>query len=173
MHPDLNPQHPLSRALHALAAESAHPYGFAEFEQRALHRAATLRRRVVARRIAMTAVVLVAAFVVYRGVTPSVPAQQAVTTRLPPIKTPELTHPEVMERWLATLPNEPAVVQVGTRAAVTGLEDRIAQVDDLLNAARVAQPPPGRLLALQQERTRLVGTLVQVRYAEELVDQSL
>jgi hypothetical protein len=26
---------------------------------------------------------------------------------------------------------------------------------------------------LQQERTRLVGTLVQVRYAEVLVDQSL
>ena len=53
-----------------------------------------------------------------------------------------------------------------------GLEDRIAQVDDLLNAARLG-PQPERLLALQRERTRLVGTLVQVRYAETLADESL
>ena len=38
------------------------------------------------------------------------------------------------ERWLASLPSEPAMVRVGTRAAVMGLEDRIAQVDDLLTA---------------------------------------
>jgi len=79
---------------------------------------------------------------------------------------------EVMEQWLATLPREPAVVRVGTRAAVTGLEDRIAQVDDLLSVARVEQARPARLAALQQERTRLVGTLLQVRYAETLVDES-
>ena len=61
---------------------------------------------------------------------------------------------------------------MGTRAAVTELEDRIAQVDDLLSAERVDQAPPARLLALQQARTRLVGALVQVRYAEALADES-
>jgi hypothetical protein len=76
-----------------------------------------------------------------------------------------------MERWLESLPSEPAVVRVGAHAAVTGLEDRIAQLDDLLSAERLDQAPPARLLALQQERTRLVGTLVQVRYAETLADE--
>jgi hypothetical protein len=51
------------------------------------------------------------------------------------------------------------------------LEDRIAQVDDLLSAAQAARAP--QLQALQQERTRLVGTLVQVRYAETLADEAL
>jgi len=63
-------------------------------------------------------------------------------------------------------------VRVGTRAAVAGLEDRIAQVDDLLSVARIEQARPARLAALQQERTRLVGALLQVRYAETLVDAS-
>ena len=67
---------------------------------------------------------------------------------------------------------EPALTRVGNRAAVTGLEDRIAQVDDLLSAARDAQAAPARLGALQQERARLVGALVQVRYAETLADAS-
>jgi len=59
---------------------------------------------------------------------------------------------------------------VGTRAAVTGLEDRIAQLDDLLSAARLERAQRARLDALQQERTRLLGALVQVRYAETLAD---
>jgi len=42
-----------------------------------------------------------------------------------------------IESWLATLPREPAVVRVGTRAAVAGLEDRIAQVDDLNDIIRI------------------------------------
>jgi hypothetical protein len=53
---------------------------------------------------------------------------------------------------------------------VTGLEDRIAQIDDLLSAARADPAEPGRLSALQEQRTRLVGALVQVRYAETLAD---
>jgi hypothetical protein len=77
-----------------------------------------------------------------------------------------------MERWLASLPSEPSLTRVGNRAAVTGLEDRIAQVDDLLSAAGAAQATPARLRALQQERARLVGALVQVRYAETLADAS-
>jgi hypothetical protein len=77
-----------------------------------------------------------------------------------------------MERLLASLPREPAVARVGERAAVTGLEDRIAQMDDLLSAARAEHAQPARVETLQQERTRLVGALVQVRYAETLADAS-
>jgi hypothetical protein len=72
----------------------------------------------------------------------------------------------VVESWLASLPREPAVVRVGTRAAVAGLEDRIAQVDDLLTFGRLDGTQPDRLAALQQERAKLVGSLAQVRYAE-------
>jgi hypothetical protein len=77
-----------------------------------------------------------------------------------------------IESWLATLPREPAVVRVGTRAAVARLEDNIAQVDDLLTAVRLDGRQPDRLVALQRERVRLVGSLAQVRYAEVLASES-
>ena len=76
------------------------------------------------------------------------------------------------ETWLASLPNEPPVVHVGTRAAVTGLEDRIAQLDDILSEARVEGTQPANLMALEQQRARLVNSLAQVRYAETLVSVS-
>jgi hypothetical protein len=77
-----------------------------------------------------------------------------------------------IESWLATLPREPVVVHVGTRAAVAGLEDRIAQVDDLLTTVRLDGMGPDRLAALQQERVRLVGSLARVRYAEVVASES-
>jgi hypothetical protein len=77
-----------------------------------------------------------------------------------------------IESWLATLPREPPVVRVGTRAAVAGLEDRIAQVDDLMTSVRIDGMRPDRLAALQQERLRLVGSLAQVRYAEVVASES-
>jgi hypothetical protein len=49
---------------------------------------------------------------------------------------------------------------------VAGLEDRIAQVDDLLTVGRLDGGHPDRVVALQRERARLVGSLAQVRYAE-------
>jgi hypothetical protein len=79
---------------------------------------------------------------------------------------------EAIESWLASLPREPAVVHVGTRAAVAGLEDRIAQVDDLLTSVRLEGARPDGLAVLQQERTRLVGSLAQVRYAEVVAAES-
>ena len=78
--------------------------------------------------------------------------------------------PEVLEHWLAGLPSDPALVRVGARAAVGGLEDRIAQLDDQLSAARLEPAQAARLDALQRERTWLMGALVQVRYAETLAD---
>jgi len=77
-----------------------------------------------------------------------------------------------IESWLATLPREPVVVHVGTRAAVAQLEDRIAQVDDLLTSVRLEGMRPDGLAALQQERVRLVGSLAQVRYAEVVAAES-
>lgn len=71
-----------------------------------------------------------------------------------------------IEFWLHSLPHEPAVVRVGTRAAVAGLEDRIAQVDDLLTAERLEGAGRDRVAALQKERATLVRSLAQVRYAE-------
>jgi hypothetical protein len=56
---------------------------------------------------------------------------------------------------------------------VTRLEDRIAQLDDLLSAARAAPDQPTALQRLQQERARVFGTLVQVRAAQNVADQSL
>jgi hypothetical protein len=77
-----------------------------------------------------------------------------------------------IESWLATLPQEPAIVRVGTRAAVAGLEDRIAQVDDLMTSMRIDGTRSDRVAALQQERLRLVGSLAQVRYAEVVASRS-
>lgn len=76
-----------------------------------------------------------------------------------------------IESWLATLPREPVVVRVGTRADVARLEDRIAQVDDLLTSEQVEGVRPERVRALRQERTRLVGSLAQVRYAEVVASE--
>ncbi len=77
-----------------------------------------------------------------------------------------------IDSWLATLPREPIVVRVGTRADIARLEDRIAQVDDLLTSVRLETRQPERLAALQRERVRLVGSLAQVRYAEMLASES-
>lgn len=77
-----------------------------------------------------------------------------------------------IERWLATLPDDPALVRVGSRVAVSGLEDRIAQLDDEISAERVVAARPERLLAIEQERAQLVSSLAQVRYAETLAAES-
>jgi hypothetical protein len=69
------------------------------------------------------------------------------------------------------LPRDPAIVHVSTRLAVTDLEDRIASVDDLLNAARVEHRRDAPLQTWQRERARLVDSLAQVRYAESLAAQ--
>jgi hypothetical protein len=173
MHVDLNTPGSLGAVLRTLPAESAQPYDFREFERRAQARVRAARRRAVGGRLALATIAFLALLLVcVRGFGPGAPRTPLVTAA-PVRERPTAAVPaDAMEHWLASLPSEPGVVRVGSRAAVTGLEDRIAQVDDLLSAARVAQPPPARLLALQQERSRLVGTLVQVRYAETLVDES-
>lgn len=182
MHPDLNPHAgPLAPLLRALPEQGAAPYGYQEFERRAQARRRGRRGAAGGERLAAAAVLGVGllALLVRVGVPVTAhhapPGAAAVRVQAAPGPEDELLPPGagVAERWLASLPSEPALVHVGTRAAVIGLEDRIAQVDDLLSAARTHRDQPVRLAALQQERARLVGTLVQVRYAETLADGAL
>jgi hypothetical protein len=170
--PDLERAQGLAQLLRALPQETAAPYDFREFQHRAQRRTRAARSQTLAAG-ALLALGLIALSVRFLGPAPPAPAPPwtenapAVTALAP------LARSALMEHWLASLPQEPAVVHLGTRAAVTGLEDRIAQLDDLLSAARAAGDARSRLQVLQQERVRLVGTLVQVRYAETLADDSL
>ena len=179
--PDLNssPQD-LSTLLRALPADAAAPYGYQEFERRAQQRDRRARGLAGGERLATACVVAVGllAVLVRLGAMGGVghpPAPGVPVVRSAPGPEDETLPPHagVAERWLASLPEEPAIVHVGTRAAVLGLEDRIAQIDDLLSTARDSGDAPARLATLRQERARLVGTLVQVRYAEVLADGSL
>ena len=85
---------------------------------------------------------------------------------------PTVSQSRQIEGWLASLPQDPALVRVGTRAAVAGLEDQIARVDDMLTAARLQGDPGTQLAMLQRERAQLLGSLAQVRYAEVLATTS-
>jgi hypothetical protein len=180
MHPDLEQPGTLARWLRELPHDAAQPYGWSEFQRRSQQRA--LRRRSMAGGQAFAALGVIAVGVVALSMRFSAPAPPPPRAQDGPAapgafapgeaQTASAARTAVLERWLASLPDEPVVVRVGTRAAVTGLEDRIAQVDDLLTAERIEQAQPARLLALQQERVRLMGSLAQVRYAETLADES-
>jgi hypothetical protein len=179
---DLNPRpEELSALLLALPEEAAPPYGYAEFQRRARERARGVHGLAGGERLAAACLLGAALLAVLvrvgapggarqppdAGGTPLVRAAPGPEDEtLPP-------HAGLAERWLASLPQEPAIVHVGTRAAVLGIEDRIAQIDDLVGAASDDGDTPARLATLRQERARLLGTLAQVRYAEALADGSL
>jgi hypothetical protein len=176
MHPDLEQQRSLARRLREMPDEAAQPYDWSEFQRRSGTRTRPGQGLAGGRALAAATVLALGVVAVWTrlgGWSPTPPRPARAAARLTPeAAQPLAAHTSAMEHWLASLPSEPAVVHVGTRAAVTGLEDRIAQVDDLLSAERLDQAQPARLLALQQARTRLVGALVQVRYAETLADES-
>jgi len=174
MHDDLDQGRALSRALRELPDEATRPYDYREFERRAQARARRASGGVQALAAAVAVLAVAAAALYMRladqradGVAPPAAAVAPVAVAAPAAPA---ARADAMERWLATLPSDPALVRVGSRAAVTGLEDRIAQVDDLLSAARAEQAQPARVSELQEQRRRLVGALVQVRYAETLAD---
>jgi len=171
----------LSDLLRALPAEATPPYGYQEFERRAHERSRRARGLAGGERLAAACVLGVGLLAVLvrlgapaGGAHPAEPGTPALVRAAPGPEDETLPpHAGLAERWLASLPEEPAIVHVGTRAAVLGLEDRIAQIDDLLSTARANGDAAARLATLRQERARLVGTLVQVRYAETLADGSL
>jgi hypothetical protein len=173
MHTELEQGERVGRLLRALPGEALRPYDWSEFQRRAHERTELAARIVDGRRVAAALVIAVAVCAaairwVESGPRPAAP-RAAAAPSAPATPRPDEAY---AERWLASLPHEPAVVRVGTRAAVATLEDRIALVDDLLSAERAESAPPARLLTLQHERTELISSLAQVRYAETLADES-
>jgi len=174
--------HNIVRQLRSLPQEAHQPYDWTEFRRRCRAKADTESRRGVGSRryAAIAAAIVLAAVAIAAWVRLARPGAPALTESAsdpefatqPPIFAAADARADAAERWLASLPNEPPVVRVGTRAAVAGLEDRLAQMDDLLSAARVEGTQPARLAALEQQRARLVNSLVQVRFAETLVAES-
>lgn len=180
MHRDLE-QQSVASLLRELPDNAAQPYDWSEFQRRAQPRprpALIAGGRVLAAAV-VVAVVVCAVAIRLAGdsrpqATPPVavsPAPGAELQARGELRVERAADADT-ESYLASLPGEPALVHVGTRSAVATLEDHIAQVDDLLSAERSAHGAPGRLLALQQERTLLVGSLAQVRYAETLAYQA-
>jgi hypothetical protein len=178
-------QHNIARHLRSLSQEIRQPYDWQEFRRRAswqranaYARAGATKKKYAAIAAALFLVVVgVAAWVrVIRPATPEAIESDAIPGRDGPASARDAASVDsrvaAAERWLVSLPSEPIVVRVGTRAAVAGLEDRIAQLDDFLSAARVEGTQPANLVAVEEQRARLVDSLVQVRYAETLAAES-
>lgn len=156
-------------ALLKALPDLAPPYDFAEFSRRTGRGSLAVRTQMFA--TAAVVVLAVAALAVRFG-----DRLPATAPAGPPPGATQGTPGTLLARSVAeppALPQEPAVASLGTRAAVSRLEDRIAQLDDLLSVARAAPNEPPALQALQQERARVFGTLVQVRAAQTVADQSL
>ena len=176
MHPDLEPREALGRRLRELQDPEGAPYDFREFERRSRQRDRAGPGLSGGRAAAATAVLVLGLLALWirlgGGSAPSV-RPQAARPDAPVAAAARRADPDPQQlRWLESLPQEPAVVRVGTHCAVTRLEDRIAQLDDLLSVELLDEARPAQRLALQQERTRLLGALLEVRYAETLADES-
>ncbi|HYK25003.1 MAG TPA: hypothetical protein VEV18_02000 [Steroidobacteraceae bacterium] len=174
--------------LRALPEEKAEPYGWEEFRRRStgIHRGAA--RGAAADRPALRAA---AAILLMAGATAlgawiwgrsEVSAGRSVEARSSSAAVGAVEQgdrPESLEArtraaelWLARQPADPAMVRVGAYATVAGLEDRIAQLDDLLTTARAEGGQSASLSSLEAQRARLVTSLAQVRFAETLVAES-
>ena len=71
-----------------------------------------------------------------------------------------------LERMLNEIPYRPRLVNAGTATTISGLEDRIGQVDEVLMYASVDGLQPEQTVALWQERVDLMNALLEVRYAQ-------
>lgn len=180
MHTELEQEQAVARLLRALPDDAARPYDFSEFQRRAhaapMAAARLARVRVLAGALVVALAVLAATIRFGPGARPphapvTAVAASSDTPAVAGDRSPAERADAAAQYWLARLPREPALVRVGNRAAVETLEDHIAQVDDLLTE-RAGSAPAARLQMLQQERARLVNSLVQVRYAETLADAS-
>lgn len=179
MHTELEHSRGVARLLRALPDDGARPYDWPEFQRRAHAAPAAAARVTRVRALALGVVIALAALATAMrlGAGPRLPHPPAATLtagNAAPANDGGLSVAErdeaAAQHWLERLPREPAVVRVGTRAAVESLEDHIAQVDDLLSTEGAGSAPAARLRALQQERAQLVNSLVRVRYAETLAD---
>ena len=71
-----------------------------------------------------------------------------------------------LERLLNEIPYRPRLVNAATATTITGLQDRIGQVDEVLMYSSVNGLRPEQTAALWQERVDLMNALLQVRYAQ-------
>ena len=71
-----------------------------------------------------------------------------------------------LERLLNDISYRPRLVNAGTATTISGLEDRIGQVDEVLMYASMNGLQQEQTVALWQERVDLMNALLQVRYAE-------
>ena len=178
-------QHNIARHLRSLPQEIRQPYDWTEFRRRASRQGTNKRKYAAIAAALLLAVVGVAAWLrVTRPGTPGSIESNRISRTDGPVSSRDMvvarpgsfdsvdSRVAAEERWLVSLPSEPIVVRVGTRAAVAALEDRIAQLDDFLSAARAERTQPAKLVAVEEQRARLVNSLVQVRYAETLASES-
>jgi hypothetical protein len=172
MQSDLERSGRLGELLRGLPQEARAPYNFAEFTRR-IEQGKRGKRSQVLAAAAVVAVAVIALSLRLAATLPSgggmvqLPSGAAEAPDTAPAQSAGA------ERDSALLTQEPAVARLGPRAAVIRLEDRIAQLDDLLSAAQAAQDAPPTVQALQQERRRVFGTLLQVQSAEAVADESL
>lgn len=172
MHTDID-EKSIARRLSAAANEPGEaPYDWAEYQRRR-------HRSLLTRAIERNRPVAIAASVVAAVVVTALPFIHSTREHAQPIAPYAAAHTSMSDRqeqartraiegWLARLPRDHAIVRVGTHAAVSSLQDQIAALDDLMSAERVSGAQPGRLDALERQRTQLVSSLAQVQYAEML-----
>lgn len=173
MHPDLD-EKIIARRLRAAADESAEaPYDWAEFQRRRFRSVFTRvieRNRPVAIAAAVLAAVLLTALPYVRsshGHRPAIARPNTVAHgNVRDLQ--EQMRTRAIEGWLAALPRDHALVRVGTHTAVSGLQDQIAALDDLMSAERVAGAQPTSLDSLERQRAQLLNSLAQLQYAEML-----
>jgi hypothetical protein len=171
MHTESDTNEPVGRALRALPADDAQPCSWLEFQRRQAQavRASPIGvPQLAAATLAVAAVAFLAVWARLEHGRGAPSTELIASSALPGAPGDDS---RAAERWLASLPREPGIVRVGTRADVLRLEDRIAQVDDLLTAGRAGRIETTHLVALQRERAQLVTALARVRYAETLADE--
>jgi hypothetical protein len=174
----------IARRLRAAAQDQgAVPYDWDEFQRRA-HRAGSRgfgRNRAARMAVTAAAAGLLVAFAIAAlsghraAVAPTAASPLSSGHGSGPAANPDdpaQARTRELEGWLANLPRDPAVVRVGAHAAVTSLQDQIATLDDLMSAERAAGAGPRRLDALEQQRSELVSSLAQLRYAELLASST-
>lgn len=167
--------------LKSLQGEQAAPYDYAEFERRRRLRTHTRRSRrwrVMATAAGFALLIMTAAIwsrLHTRMERQLVASDVSVAPQLVPSAG---LNPQTVDAsaWLAQQPAEQVVVRAGAYYAVAQLEDQIASVDDLLNFARsdrTSRPATSQahVAALLATRERLVGSLAEVRYAEQVSAQ--
>lgn len=173
MHTDLD-EKIVARRLRAAADEPTEaPYDWAEFQRRR-------QRSMITRLIEQNRPAAIAAAVLAAVLVTALPFIHSTHEHGPPIAAPvttadskasdlqEQARTRAIEGWLAALPRDHALVRVGTHTAVSGLQDQIATLDDLMSAERVAGAQPTSLKGLERERAQLVNSLAQLQYAEIL-----